>query len=76
MSDINNKVELSVVVEDSVTVVNRSDKPQFMLDSEYDMSTLYGTCALMAHFAKLLVTDVQKPDALIDQMARLAKEML
>ena len=76
MSDINNKVELSVVVEDSVTAVNRSDKPQFMLDSEYDMSTLYGTCALMAHFAKLLATDVQKPEHLIDQMARLSKEML
>ena len=76
MSDINNTVELSVVINDSVTTVSRTDKPQFMLDSEYDMSTLYGTCALMAHFAKLLVTDVQSPETLIDQMARLAKGML
>ena len=76
MSDIDNKVTLTVTVEDSIANVERTDKPQFMLDSDYDLNTLFGTCSLMAHFAKLLTTTAQKPEQLIDKMASLAKSLL
>ena len=52
MSDIDEKVTLTVVVEGALSQVSRSAKPQFMLEGEYDMSTLFGTCSMMAQFAR------------------------
>lgn len=76
MSDIDEKVTLTVTVEGALAQVERSEKPQFMLDGEYDMSTLFGTCSLMAQFAKELATTNQAPAELIDKMAKLAKTLL
>ena len=76
MSDIDEKVTLIVTVEGTLAQVERSEKPEFMLDGEYDMNTLFGTCSMMAQFAKTLATATQTPDMLIDSMANLEKTLL
>jgi len=76
MSDVNEKITLSVDVEGTIAKVSRSDKPQFMLNGEYDMNTMFGACALLAHFAKELASDFQSPEQMIDSMAGLARTLL
>ena len=76
MSDIDERVTISVTVNGQEVQIDRSEKPQFMVDGDYEMSQLFGACSLMAHMAKALTTISQKPEDTIDKMAQFAKRLL
>ena len=76
MSDINEKVVLTVEVEGGVAKVSRSPKGKFMLDADYDMSTMFGVSMMLQYFSKILASENQKPEQIVDSIAEYTKRMM
>lgn len=76
MSDINEKVVLTVEVEGAVAKVSRSPKGKFMLDADYDMNTMFGVSEMLAHFSTILASGNQTPEMVVDSIAEYTKRKM